>query len=263
MKGIICYYSGSGNTKLACEYISRKISNTEFEIYNIVGNNIPELDSYDIIGFASFTDFWGAPQLFHSFMKNIDTVQHKNAFVLNTYGFFSGKTLKELSGLAEKKGFNVLAGHSLHTPENYPPMRTQNRAYDDAPKPKDLEEFDTFISKLDAILNTISTDMQPKRESIKIGLMGTILPSFSRTAAKKDFGEQNVDESLCTECGVCFKGCPYEAIQLNPYPVFDHDKCYGCWYCYNHCHVKAIYTLKYNGTGHYPKPGKELVAKLG
>ncbi|RKX85324.1 MAG: hypothetical protein DRP58_05975 [Spirochaetes bacterium] len=263
MKGIICYYSGSGNTKLACNYINRNISGTEFELYNIVGNDIPSLDKYDIVGFATFTDFWGAPQLFHSFMNKIENVSNKNAFVFNTYGFLSGKTLKHLSGLAKLKGFNVLIGHSLHTPENYPPMRTQNRAYDDAPKPKELEAFEKFISKLDAILDTISSNNQSKEESIKLGFIGNILPAFSRTAAKKDFGEQNVDESACTECGVCAKGCPYDAIQLNPYPVFDHDKCYGCWYCYNHCHVKAIYTPKYNGIGHYSKPGKEFAAKLG
>jgi ferredoxin len=263
MKGIICYYSGSGNTKLACDYISRNISGTDFELYNIVGNDIPNWDNYDIVGLASFTDFWGTPQLFHSFLNKVDTVQNKNAFVLNTYGFFSGKTLKQLSILAKRKGFNVLAGHSLHTPENYPPMRTQNREYDDAPKPKEFEAFNDFISRLNIVLNTIASEKKPKRESIKIGLMGTLLPAFSRTMAKKDFGNQEVNESLCSECGVCSKGCPYGAIQLNPYPVFDHDKCFGCWYCYNHCHVKAIYTPKFNGTGHYPRPIKELVDKLG
>jgi len=35
MKGIICYYSGSGNTKLAMEYLTRKITNTDFELYDI------------------------------------------------------------------------------------------------------------------------------------------------------------------------------------------------------------------------------------
>ncbi len=263
MKGIICYYSGSGNTKLVCEYIKRKISNADFELYNIVGNEIPDLNQYNVVGFAAFTDFWGVSQFFHSFFEKISVVSGKNAFVFNTFGFISGKTLKQFTKLVRKKGFNVLTGHSLHTPENYPPMRTQIKAYDDSPNPKDLENFDAFILRLDVILKAVSEDIQPKREKIKIGFMGTILPAFSRTAAKKDFGEQKVDESSCTECGVCAKGCPYEAIQLDPYPVFNHDKCYGCWYCYNHCHVKAIYTPKFNGIGHYPKPIKELTAKLG
>ena len=33
MKGVICYYSGSGNTKLVCKYIANKITNAEFDLY--------------------------------------------------------------------------------------------------------------------------------------------------------------------------------------------------------------------------------------
>jgi len=35
IKGIICYYSGSGNTKLACEYMAKKLSNIEFDFFDI------------------------------------------------------------------------------------------------------------------------------------------------------------------------------------------------------------------------------------
>ncbi|MHA2272131.1 MAG: hypothetical protein ACXACI_09730 [Candidatus Hodarchaeales archaeon] len=38
--------------------------------------------------------------------------------------------------------------------------------------------------------------------------------------------------------------------------------CYGCWYCFNHCPEKAIYTEKYRGIGHYPKLLSQLKEKL-
>jgi len=75
-------------------------------------------------------------------------------------------------------------------------------------------------------------------------------------------GEKFVDENLCTECGTCEKTCPYNAIMLNPKPVFDMTKCYGCWGCFNHCPTKAIYTKKFRGVGHYPKPSNQLKEKL-
>ena len=71
-----------------------------------------------------------------------------------------------------------------------------------------------------------------------------------------------VDESLCTECGICEKGCPYNAIILAPKPQFDMDKCYGCWRCYNKCPELAIYTKKFRGVGHYPKANDQFVTKL-
>ena len=92
--------------------------------------------------------------------------------------------------------------------------------------------------------------------------MGFLFGNMSRTMARKDMGEKFVDESLCTECGICEKGCPYNAIVLAPKPQFDMEKCYGCWYCYNHCPEKAIYTKKYRGVGHYPKANDQLVSKL-
>ena len=84
----------------------------------------------------------------------------------------------------------------------------------------------------------------------------------SSTRARKDMGEKFVDETLCKECGRCAKGCPYKAITLNPKPQFDMTKCYGCWYCYNHCPEKAIYTEKFRGVGHYPRPNDQLREKL-
>ena len=84
----------------------------------------------------------------------------------------------------------------------------------------------------------------------------------SDTKARKDMGEKFVDEMLCKECGLCARGCPYNAITLNPKPQFDMTKCYGCWYCYNHCPEKAIYTEKFRGEGYYPKPNDQIQEKL-
>ena len=44
MKGIICYYSSSGNTRLACEYIERKVSNCSFDLFDILKDGTPDLE---------------------------------------------------------------------------------------------------------------------------------------------------------------------------------------------------------------------------
>jgi heterodisulfide reductase subunit A-like polyferredoxin len=75
-------------------------------------------------------------------------------------------------------------------------------------------------------------------------------------------GIKYVDAELCKECHTCEKLCPYRAIKLDPKPVFDMGKCYGCWSCFNHCPNKAIYTKKFRGRGHYPKPIDSLKQKL-
>lgn len=263
MKGIILYYSGSGNTKLACQYISKNLNNIEIELFNMVkAEKIPDFTQYDFIGFAVFTDFGGPSYLVQDFIEKIPQQKEKLAFAFNTYGFISGKTLLMLSKWLKERGFNVVVGYSLHTPESYPPMIVRGRGAETNPDEKELADFKEFIADLNEIIDSYQKGKEIKKRKLKVGILGKTLPAFSRTKARDDMGEKFVDESLCDECGVCEKGCPYGAIQLDPKPKFDMEKCYGCWYCYNHCPEKAIYTNKVRGEGYYPKPNAHLSEKM-
>jgi ferredoxin/flavodoxin len=261
MKAIICYYSGSGNTKLACEKIVRDIRNIEFTLFNIVTDGLPELELFDVVGFACFTDFGGIPFLMQSFIQRLKP-QKQYSFVFNTYGFVSGKTLLMLQDEVAARGFRVFGGFSLHTPENYPPMITRGLANKQAPNENELKRFNDFILSLKQNFDLMSQKIEIKAEKISIGIITTLLPAYSRTKARKEMGEKFVNLEHCTKCGICQTGCPYHAIELKPFPAFDMEKCYGCWYCYNHCPAKAIYTKKMHDKGQYPKPIEQFKAKM-
>lgn len=261
MKGIICYYSGSGNTKLALDYIVSKLKNTGFDFFDITKDGMPDFAGYDIAGFATFTDFWGAPELFFRFMKSLEPKKSIPAFVFSTYGLISGKTLKDIADLASLQGFTVICGHALHTPENFPPLISRGTTSEEFPNTKDLEKFERFIIKLSALLEDLKKGETLQKSAVSIGFMNAVLPRFPRKKAKKDMGEQLIDPSLCNACGICQKVCPYDAVSVDTVPCFDHKKCYGCWACFNHCPRKAIYTGKVT-SGHYPKPVQALKDKL-
>ncbi len=261
MKGAICYYSGSGNTRLACKYIAEK-TGIPFDLVNVVKKKEVDLEPYDVVGFATFTDFWGPPYLFQAFIEGLPQQEGKLAFVFNTYGFISGKTLRILEKVAAAKGFNVIAGHSLQTPESYPPMIARGRGAEEEPNEKKMRDFDTFIAELGHLLGKENEGQSIKRRRVRIGWVNSILPSLPRTRARQDMGEKYVDESLCKECGSCERGCPYEAIRLEPKPIFDMGKCYGCWRCYNRCPEQAIYTEKFRGGPYYPGPNDQLKERL-
>jgi ferredoxin/flavodoxin len=261
MKGIICHYSGTGNTRLACRYIAGHLQ-VPFELVDVVAEREVDLEPYDVVGFATFTDFWGPPYLFQAFIEGLPQQAGKLAFVFNTYGAMSGKTLRVLERAVAAKGFQVIAGHSLHTPENYPPMIARGMGAEGAPDGKEMAAFGAFISELGQFLERAQEGQQVESKKARIGLLNSILPSFSRTKARKDMGEKHVDATLCTECGVCAKQCPYGAIRLEPKPVFDMDACYGCWRCYNRCPEQAIHTDKFRGGPYYPRPNDQLRGKL-
>lgn len=262
MKGVICYYSGSGNTKLACRYIARHIRNVEFDLFNMVKDGVPDLEKYDIVGFAAFTDFFAPSQLVQTFAEGLPQQDGKPAFVFNTFGFIGGRTIKVLEKWVDSKGFRVVAGHSLHTPESYPPMIARGRPYADSPNDKEMARFDEFITELGQLCAVLKSGQPVTSKRVSISLLNRLMPTSARTQARKDMGEKYVDESLCKQCGACENACPYQAIELAPFPAFDMDKCHGCWYCYNHCTGKAIHTDKYRGGPYYPKPVEQLKEKL-
>lgn len=262
MKGVICYYSGSGNTKLACEFIRRNVHHIDFELANIVTDKKPDFDDFDFVGFACFADHWAPSEIVHSFFDEIEKVKGVPAFVFNTYGLFSQNTLFHLKNLAEEKGFDVVLGHSLHTPESYPLFRMKGIRFDGAPSSRELKRFKDFVVRLNDVSLKISKGEEVEREEIKKFPLSFASPRFSRKKTKEEMGKQEVDEEKCIECGVCQKGCPYGAIKLDPKPIFDHEKCFGCWFCYNHCPKQAIYTKKCKGKGQYSKPSEKLLKKL-
>ena len=263
MKGAIFYYSGSGNTKLACEYITKKITSADVELVDITKNkyNARDFGTFDLVGFATFTDFGSPPRLMEKFIAELPKQNGKPAIIFNTYGFISVRTLPVFEAWLTAKGFRVVDGYSLHTPENYPPMIERGKGAEGAPNKKEMQAFNRWISELDRALSKGINTMRPKK--MKKPLISYVFPRFKRTQARRNMGEKFVDENLCIECGLCEKGCPYNAIKLDPKPKFDMNKCYGCWYCYNHCPEKAIYTHKFRGQYQYPKPTEHMKRIMG
>ncbi len=261
MKGILFYYSGSGNTRLASQYIAGKLTNCELELVDVLRDKLQELQQYDVVGFATFCDHWGVPKRYIDFIESQTITDNKPAFVFNTYGFIVGKTLLHMSDMATASGFKVIAAHSLHTPESFPPLVAKGITKEKAPSSRELKRFKRFIVELDNKLALIKAGDDVEKTRISIGL-NRMLRAFPRTRSRDVMGEKFVDEALCTECGTCKQNCAYGAIELAPKPVFDMEKCYGCWACFNHCPNKAIYSEKLRGVGHYPKANKLLAAKL-
>ncbi len=48
------------------------------------------------------------------------------------------------------------------------------------------------------------------------------------------------NETLCTQCGDCPPACPSGAVQLQPYPKIDPEKCVSCFCCVEVCQEKAL-----------------------
>ena len=263
MKGIICYFSTTGNTKLACGCISSKVKNVEFELCDITTEKIPKFSDYDLVGFATYCNFWAPGKLMKTFIGNVKMDQKKPAFVFNTFGQMNGNALSIMAKDVKSVGFKLIEAHALHVPENFPPLIKRGTTNEEAPNINELEEFKVFIESIDNKAKQIYNGGNVEEKIVR----GKILFKFGRkimTSLKVDLmGEKEVHKEICTSCSLCSKGCSYGAIKMvYGHPEFDETKCESCYTCFNRCPSKVIYTKKFDGVGHYPKPHSKLVKKL-
>jgi NAD-dependent dihydropyrimidine dehydrogenase PreA subunit/flavodoxin len=262
MKGILFYHSNSGNTRLTCDYLQHKLQAIDLTRHDIAVEPLPDLDYFEIIGFATWTYFLGLPPFFQQFLANLPAQTGKPTFALNTFGMMSGQALKQLTNQLREKGFNVLAAHSFHTPESYPPYIIKEWDSVDAPEPKELDAFHQFVAELDGKLTDLKNGTVPSKAKVKIGLFNHLMRPYSLEKARKQMGALFVDEALCTECGICQDVCLYQAIDMNPMVVINADNCHACWACFNHCPDQAIFTEKIREEGQYPEPITQFADKL-
>jgi ferredoxin/flavodoxin len=256
-KGVICYFSSTGNTKLACEYIVRHSVNIRYSLFNIVADTGLNLDEYEVVGFATFADYLGPQTVFTDFIRSLPRQSGKRAFAFNTFGLLNGGTLKTISKCLKTKGFDVFAHHALHMPESIATMIVLGLDSKQAPNLRELEKFKHFaayVGNTDAFTGG--------QRHYKLSLIDRISFSWPRWVSSITMGAKKIDGSLCTKCGLCIKICPYQAISMHDFPVFDQSKCHGCYGCYNRCPPKAIYTKMFRGKGHYREPPDAVKKKL-
>jgi len=261
MRGLICYFSATGNTKLAVDHLVRRLG-IDFDLLDIARRSIPGIQQYDIVGIASPVERLAEPPIVRDFMRDLPQASGKPAFLFVTYGAIAGRILENLTRAAHTRGFKVVESHALHVPDSFPPFVALGLGSADKPDEAGLKELDDFIDRLKAVIADISAGHIIEEYIPRQRLRNTFAPGLVRDFSKRTMGPKLVDEKACTKCGICANCCPYKAIKLSPWPVFDERLCDGCWSCYNLCPEKAVYTRMLHGRGHYPGPTEEFKRKL-
>ena len=70
------------------------------------------------------------------------------------------------------------------------------------------------------------------------GLLGTIVNKLIYRPLIKP--RLQVNPSLCTQCEICVKHCPAQALTMKGIPCLDKKKCIACYCCYELCSSQAI-----------------------
>ncbi len=244
-KVLICYFSGTNNTKTVAEMIKQGFENTGYQtdLYNIrlPYPKLPDLNEYAYIGFGYPVHAFNTPQFFLKWIKTIPEVKNLKAFIFKTSGEpfrFNDASSFSLVKKLQRKGFTVLSeGHFL-MPYNimfrYPDVITKHMYIHNRTLAK------VFVS--DVIANK---RLLPKYYPWTV--IFAYLARLQWLGAKINGPLIHVKKHICTACGKCIKNCPSHNIKMvNGYPKFD-SKCTMCMSCVSLCPEDAVRPGVLNG----------------
>lgn len=269
MRLLVLYYSGTGNTRFACDVarivLERAGHNVTLMPYK-EGGGIALAD-FDAYCFAAPVYEWAPARNAERFAESMPRLDGKCAFILTSSAGAIGQATALFARALDKKGLAVLGDYNLICPDSWGGTRRWSYKHDmDSPTVESVRELADFVDRmLSAIVDRLAgKDVEvPRYHVVPSGLFWASRLSRLAVNPNMKMGRKKVDELSCTQCGVCEENCPVDAIKLAPYPAFGQE-CIACWRCINTCPEDSI-TTRIDCGRHYRgiTRGEELLKKAG
>lgn len=241
MKNAIIYvFSGTGNTKRACD-----IYKSEFEKFDVETTlyivkkdfaNLPNPNDFDYVGFAYPIHGFNAPYIMLDLAKVLPNAEEKKKyFVVKT----SGEPLKinnvssiKFNDIMKKKGYESMSEYHYVMPYNM----IFRHADEMAVKMKDT------LDKLAPIeAREVLCGVEHKLSKVPFGRFVAWAVRIEQPAMKANGRCFKVDRSKCIDCGACVKNCPVGNIRIDENGKFHFGgDCIMCTRCSFNCPVDAF-----------------------
>lgn len=243
MKGIILYYSATGNTGYVGEKIKEEFNNKgiETDIFNIL--NIDSIEEeYDFYVFGAPTHIDLFPDYYkNKLLKLIPQGNMKKTMIFSTQA--SEKSLGSyfLGNELVKHNFNVTNSFSVEMPNNFyivmfPPYSEKEiEKVEKECSIKVMDNVDRFLNG--KILLEKGKFVRKVVSYLGYNLIKGGLHIFASLTI-------SVDYDRCIDCKLCEKNCPTKNIKIENGIIKFNKKCIACQSCLNICPKNAFYYRK-------------------
>ncbi|MBC2400178.1 ferredoxin/menaquinone-dependent protoporphyrinogen IX oxidase [Clostridium tetanomorphum] len=241
MKGILYYFSGTGNTKWIADKFKNAFNKNEIyiDLVNIENAEEIEIKNYDflIIGTSIYAGL--QPKIVDSFIEKLPNGDFMKVMVYSTQAAKSASAVAILKKNLEKKGYKVYSQSMFQMSNNY---------YFAVGKKTDKSTFKIIIDKAEQEVNETVKDFIENRErrihlnSLRVSIAKFVGKNFNKILPKMSKNLTSTEE--CIKCGLCLRNCPKGNITFeNGHAVF-HSKCILCMRC---IHICPINVIRYKG----------------
>lgn len=232
---MILYYTGTGNSAYAAEYISNNIGDEIVNLFDRIKNNdYSEIYSEKPFVVAAPTYCWQIPHILRDWLLKAKLTGSRSIYFVMTCGGDIGNAEKYLKRLCTQINMKYMGCAEIVMPENYIAMF----------EVPDTDEAERIILNAAESLNT-ATDRIKRNEPldvIKVSLNGRLMSSVVNDMFYPLFvkDKQFYATDDCIGCGLCESKCVMSNIRIvNGRPEWQGN-CTHCMACICYCPREAI-----------------------
>jgi len=256
MRVLICYFSGTGNTRKVAEAYAEcfeKQHGAETTVVKIEDDVKINVGDYDLIGIGYPVHAFNAPSIVLSFCKNLTwSAKTKNAFIFNT----SGEPLK-LNNISSLKTKSILRQRNLNVINEYHYCMPYNMIFRHGDHMA-YRMWETAKKLIPLDVGDIVSGKPHELSSVFLGGFIAWIMRVEHWGGRFNGRLYKVDEK-CVNCKMCVNVCPTHNIEIKDGKFKFGNKCIMCMRCAHLCKRDAIKTglfnsWKVNGRYTFEKP---------
>lgn len=237
MKTLICYFSGTGNTKKVVEYFGEqfKANGCDTTIISIDKESQIDFTQYDSIGIAYPIHAFNAPSNVVAFCKNLPKLKEKKQlYIIKT----SGEPLKinnisstKIRHILKRKGFILNNEYHYVMPYNMIFRHSNAMAY---------RMWDTAQKLINVDCKEILAKKKVKLSFFPFPNLISWIMRIEHWGGRLNGTKYSVNEK-CIHCGMCYRNCPTQNIKVDEDGNFHFGKkCLMCMRCSFFCPTDAF-----------------------
>lgn len=211
---LIASFSQTGSTRKLADLIAKGLNASDWEIsqHDISGDDIPNIEAYDIIGIGSPTYFFRPPFIVMDFLNKLAGLKQKSSFVFISHGTHPGECGNWIRKTLNRKGSRDLGYIKSYGRDYWLGYIKRGVLFSpDSPTEKELSSAEGLGKALIARY----ADPKLKVESYDPStpaMYGIERMLVARPFAKLMYSKTFKANSDCNSCGICIKKCPVNNI---------------------------------------------------